>query len=169
MQRERINPFKIGAYLAVLLLIYLVETSFGLHLAVLGYRIDLMPAVVASVALMDGPEEGAIIGIVAGILYDASNVSIEGIYPAYYMIFGVIAGLLSKRYLRKIFASVLLLSSCALLLIGGLRYIFYLFMVKNTSFLLAFQTLCAEVLVAAAFSPLVYYPIKKLSGRFRDT
>lgn len=169
MQRERMNPLKIGAYLLVLLTVYLLQTSFGLKALVFGYHIDLMPAVVASVALMDGPQEGAILGVIAGILYDTSVVSIEGLYPAFYMVFGVAAGFLSKRYLRKMFASALILSSCAMLLINALRYVFYLYMMKKTGFLFVFQTLCAEVLVAAAFSPLVYYPIKKLSLKFKDT
>lgn len=168
MQREHLNFVKIGAYLLLLLVYYLLETSVGLRVSILGIHPDVLPVAVAAAALLDGPAEGAIVGFAAGVLYDVALVSVQGLYPAFYMLFGVAAGFVSRRFLRKIWPSAVLLTAAAMITVGGLRYVFYLLLMKQASFLLSFQALCAEVLLTAALSPLVFFPYRRLSRRFKD-
>ncbi|MGE4549487.1 MAG: rod shape-determining protein MreD [Intestinibacillus sp.] len=166
MQRERIPALKIVIYAALLVLLFLLETANGMPVRVFGIRADVLPCVMAAVALTDGPVEGCIIGILTGVLYDAGFAGAEGLYPLYFMLFGTAAGFFSQRYLRRIFPSMLLLTASAMLLLDLLRYGFSLLTGKNGPFLLFFQAACGETLIAAAFSPVVYLIVRAVSRRF---
>lgn len=165
MQRERPQVVKVVFYLLFLALLYVLETS-NLPLRIFGFRIDLLACVPAAVALMEGPFLGGALGLATGILYDVGYVGVDGLYPIYYMLFGVLAGLLSARFLRKMFPSMLLLTTCGMLILGLMRDGFALLLYTGASFPLAFQSMCGQILVAIALSPLVYLPVRAIYRRF---
>ena len=80
MQRELISIPKMLLYALVTVLVYVIQTSvFGAH-PLFGYHVDLLPAAVTAAALLDGPVEGAVVGLLAGVLYDVGLVGMDGIY-----------------------------------------------------------------------------------------
>lgn len=166
MQRERISILKIITYAALLVLLHLVETSSGVHWRILGFRLDVLPAVMAAVALLDGPVEGVILGLITGVLYDIGFTGTEGMYPLYFMLFGVGAGLFSHRYLRKIFPSMLLITACSMLFLDLFRYGFLVLMGTSSSFLIFMRMACGETLVTLIFTPAVYLAVRFISRRF---
>lgn len=165
MLRERPPILKIVLYLLFLILVYVVETA-QIPLAVFGFRVDLLPCIPAAIALMEGPALGALFGLFTGILYDVGFIGVDGLFPIYYMLFGIAAGVVSMRFLRRMFPSMLLLSACGMLLIGMIRYGISVLLVSRAPFLLAFQAMCGEILVTAALSPLVYLPVRTIARKF---
>lgn len=155
-------PMKIVGYALFLLLVYCLQTSRGTSVTLFSYRVDLLPLVLAAVALWDGPEAGLIIGLLTGILYDISTPMAEGLLPLLYMLYGVFAGVLSQRYLRKVFPACLLLSVLAILL-GNVVRVLYLMWLKDAVFGALGVTLLAELMFSLLFTPAAYYPIRFLS------
>lgn len=165
LMRDRIPIVKIVCYLLLTVLVYVIETAAGLP-RVRGFHIDLLPCLPAAAALFDGPVAGAAVGIVVGLLYDVGYAGAEGLLPVYYMLFGLAAGALSARFLGKMFPSMLLLTSCGMLVLGVLRCCLALTLAAGMSLLLAFQSMCGQILVTALLSPLIYLPVRAISRRF---
>ena len=159
MEKERVNAWKIAAYCLLLLALYCLQTSRGTGRMIFGYRVDLLPCVVATVALLEGPGAGMGIGLLTGILYDLSLPGVEGLYPAYYFLFGLAAGLVAQRYLRRVYLSSLLLSAVALV-VSGLAQILILFWMRGASPSALFITLGIELGLMAVFSPLAYVLVR---------
>lgn len=165
MQRERPPVLKIVLYILFLILVYVLETA-NMPLSVFGFHIDLLPCIPAAVALMEGPLLGGLLGLLTGVLYDVGFVGVDGLFPIYYMLFGIAAGALSMRFLRRMFPSMLLLNTCGMLIISLFRYGFTVLLAGGTSFPLAFQSMCGEILVTVALSPIVYLPVRAIARRF---
>ena len=66
MQRERLSIPKIVLYILLVLIIYVLQTTLFGAWSIRGYHVDLLPALVAAAALLDGPAEGVIVGIAVG-------------------------------------------------------------------------------------------------------
>lgn len=165
MLRERPPIFKIVLYVLFLVLVYVVETAH-MPLRLLGFHIDLLPCIPAAVALMEGPALGGLLGLFTGVLYDVGFVGVDGLFPIYYMLFGIVAGVVSMRFLRRMFPSMLLLSTCGMLLVGLIRYGFSVLLFSGAPFPLAFQSMCGEILVAVALSPVIYLPVRTIARKF---
>ena len=81
MQRERLSIPKIVLYILVALTVYVLQTTLFGAWSIRGYHLDMLPALVAAAALLDGPMEGVIIGVVVGLFYDLGFIGIDGLYP----------------------------------------------------------------------------------------
>ena len=163
MRRER-PVLKTICYLLFLVLVYVIETA-NMPLALFGFRIDLLPCIPAAIALMEGPFFGGMFGLLTGILYDVGFVGVDGLFPIYYMLFGIAAGAVSMRFLRRMFPSMLLLSTCGMLLIGMLRFGFSVMLFSGAPFPLAFQSMCGEILVSVVLSPVIFLPVRASARR----
>lgn len=166
MQRERIPPLKIILYIAVFILLFVLESANGMPVRVMGYRVDILPFAVASVALLDGPVEGASMGLFAGVLYDVAYRTADGLYPVFYLLVGLAAGLLGHRFLRRIYPSALVLGTASMLLLGLWRLAVAVLMRQTGDPLLFLQSVCGQTLVAAALSCIAYLPVRAVSRRF---
>ena len=164
MRRER-SVLKALLYLLLLVVLYVIETA-NLPLKAFGFHIDLLPCVPAAIALMEGPFYGGLFGLLTGILYDVGFVGVDGLFPIYYMLFGIAAGAVSMRFLRRMFPSMLLLSTCGMLIISLLRYGFSVLLFAGAPFPIAFQSMCGEILVSVVLSPVIYLPVRTIARRF---
>lgn len=165
MQRKRPAILKVVLYILFLILVYVIETA-NMPLSIFGFRVDLLPCIPAAIALMEGPLFGGAFGLMTGILYDVGFIGIDGLFPLYYMLFGLAAGALSMRFLRRMFPSMLLLNTCGMLVLNLFRYGIVVLLMGGTSFPLAFQSMCGEILVTVALSPIVYLPVRTIARRF---
>lgn len=164
MKREQ-PILKFVLYLLFLVLIYVIETAH-LPLELFGFHIDLLPCIPAAVALMEGPAWGGLFGLLTGVMYDVGFLGVDGLFPIYYMLFGIVAGAVSMRFLRRMFPSMLLLNTCGMLLIGLIRYGFSVLLFSGAPFPFAFQSMCGEILVTVLLSPFVYLPVRTIARRF---
>lgn len=165
MQKEQPAVLKYVVYTIFLIIAYSIETA-NMPLEILGFRVDILPCIPAAVALMEGPVLGGFIGFMTGMLYDVGLIGVDGLFPIYYMLFGILAGALSMKFLRRMFPSMLLLSTCGMIVIGLLRYGLSLMIISKVPFPLAFQAMCGEILISIILSPIVYFPIRNISRRF---
>lgn len=169
MQREHIPAGKIALYTVILVVLFVLESANGLPVRVLGQRIDILPFAVASVALLDGPVEGAAVGLLAGALYDLGFGGAEGLYALYYLLTGIAAGLLGQRFLRRVYPSALLLGTGMMLLLGLWRFFLIWVFGRTSEPLLYLQSMSGQTLVAALFSPIAYLAVRTVSRRFVKT
>ncbi len=164
MQQEKNLIWKYLLYIAVLLVLFILETSLPMKLS--GFHIDVLPCVALSVALLEGPLEGVVFGLLTGMLYDVGYGGAEGLLPLFYMLCGAAAGVLSQRYLRRILPSLYLLTASVQLLLGFFRYAYSWLEQRPTQLLLFLQQLCGETLVSIVFSTLVYFGVQFISNRY---
>lgn len=168
MQKEGSQIIKMLLYVAIMLVLYVLQTANGFPMHIMGIKIDLLPCVLMSVALLDGPVEGMIIGLVAGILQDVSYNGAEGLLPLYFMVCGVAAGMLGQRYLRRIWPSQAMLSASTVLLMSVMRYAFSWLMQTPLPLLKFTRLVCGNVLIMITLSPLIYFLVRKISRRYQD-
>lgn len=168
MQREQLSIPKILLYIVIALLIYVLQTSLFGAWSIRGYHLDLLPALVAAAALLDGPTEGVIIGIVVGLFYDLGFVGIDGLYPLFFLLFGFIAGVMSRLTLSGSYVSMILMTAFEMILLGLLRYFSYLLPQAGASFLLVMRQIIGGTLLACVFCFIVYWPMQKISRTFAN-
>ena len=155
MQRELISIPKMLLYALVTILVYVIQTTvFGAH-PLFGYHVDLLPAAVTAAALLDGPFEGAVVGLVG----------MDGIYPIWFMLYGLLGGLISRTALAGGFLSMVLMNAFEMLLLGMLRY-FVQLMREGASFLLVLHQTVGGTLVACMLCFIVYLPMRRISRAF---
>lgn len=167
MQSKRLSPKRIFCFFLLLLVIYIIETSAGINIKIFGFHMDLMPAVVASVALCGGSEEGAVIGMLTGILYDLSSVNVEGLYPAYYMLFAILAGYIGAKYLKKTVSAAVILTIGAMAAEDGIKALASLVFLKKSSSLLLLKNICGEILITAVLSPLIFFIVSRMDEKIK--
>ena len=165
MQREQISIPKNILYAVLILVFYALQTSLLRSLTFRGYHIDLLPCFVAAAALLDGPAEGVITGVMVGVLYDLGYPGLDGMYPLFFLLYGLVAGNLSRSVLSRNYISVLMLTFLEMMVLGVLRFFLYL-MPHGASFGLVLQQTVGGALLTVAFAFLVYWPMGRISRRF---
>ncbi len=166
MQREQLSIPKMALYLIYAVIFYAVQSSLFGAWSFRGFHLDLLPAFVAAAALLDGPAEGAVVGIVIGLLYDVSMSGPDGLYPLFFLAFGLLAGALSSLSLSRNYISMLMLNAGEMLVLDLLRYFCYLLPQKGASFLLVLQQTVGGILMASVLCFIVYVPMRIVSRAF---
>ena len=168
MQRERLSIPKIVLYILLALLLCVVQTTLFGAWSIAGYHVDVLPALVVAAALLDGPAEGMIVGIAVGLLYDLGFIGIDGLYPLFFLLFGLGAGVFSRMALSGSYVSMLLTTAFEMVLLGLLRYFAYLLPQAGASLGLVFRQVAAGTLLTCLFSFVAYFPMRRISRLFAD-
>lgn len=165
MQREQVIVPKMLLYILFATLYYALQSSiFGMW-SIRGFHIDLLPCFVAAAALLDGPMEGVIIGVFIGVLYDASFTGIDGVYPILFLVFGLLAGIISREALSRNYVSMMMLTATEMLLVGLFRY--FVFLRKaGASFSLVMQQIIGGIVLACIFGFIIYLVMKRITKIF---
>lgn len=166
MQREYVSIPKIVLYILFALLVYVLQSTIYGTWSLRGYHLDLLPALVVAAALLDGPAEGVIIGITVGLFYDMGFIGIDGLYPLFFLIFGFIAGEMSRLTLSGSYVSMVLMTAFEMVVLGLVRYFAYLLPQTGASFLLVLRQIVGGTLLACLFCFVIYLPMQKISRRF---
>lgn len=151
----------------LLVIVSIFQASLGLRLSLFGMHIDLLPLIVAASGVVMGPSTGLVCGLAAGILYDASGTSVEGLYPMYYMVCGIASGMYGEHYQRHDVINVMLCSMGTITVLSLLRYLFYFQFVNDTSILIFARDIAARALLALILSPIVLLIVRKIKGKER--
>ena len=168
MQREQLSIPKVVLYILFVLLIYVLQSTLFGTWSIRGYHLDLLPALVAAAALLDGPVEGVIIGITVGLFYDLGFIGVDGLYPLFFLIFGFIAGEMSRLTLSGSYVSMVLMTAFEMIVLGLLRYFSYLLPQTGASFGLVLRQIIGGTLLACLFCFIVYWPMQKISWKFAN-
>ena len=128
---------RIGVVGFLLLMTHILEITLLQHIRIGGVLPNLMVVIVISFSLLRGQKEGAIIGVVAGLLYDISFGFLIGGRSMTYGLIGYFCGKLNKNFYRENFilpfmctvASGLFISVVPLLrfiMLGKINLLFFL-------------------------------------------
>ena len=109
--RKRDILLKIVLYCLYLALFYLLQAALFPRLAIGGIKPLILPVAVVGAALYAGSVPGALVGLAAGLLCDASMADGIAVLTVVLTLEGALVGLLSEQFLRR---SLLTLSLCAL-------------------------------------------------------
>jgi uncharacterized membrane protein len=166
MQREQLSVPKMILYALLVLAVYIAQTTLFGAWDFRGYHVDILPAFVAAAALCGGPMEGAVVGLIVGLFYDLGFIGIDGLYPLFFLAFGLVAGMMSRLTLSRSYVSMVMLNAFEMVLLGLLRYFTYLLPQKGASFLLVMKQVAGGTLLACLFCFIAYVPVSKLCRRF---
>ena len=112
---------------------------------------------VVCVALFEGPRVGAVIGAVAGLLWDLYTFLVFGFHAMLLMFIGVTVGLLVQLILRTNFLSGMLLCVCAVAVHTLLEWLLcYLLFLDPEAVTVLLQVYLPNALYTVVLSPVVY-------------
>ncbi len=92
---------KIITYFVLILLLFLLQSSFFCYLKLADVVPNLLIILTVSVALMDGRMEGCIVGFLCGLLIDINYGSLPGLYALGFLLTGYLAGFFNRIYYRE--------------------------------------------------------------------
>ena len=168
MQREQLSIPKTLLYLVFALVFYALQASLFGTWSIRGYHLDLLPALVTAAALLDGPMEGVVVGVTVGLLYDVGFIGVDGLYPLFFLLFGLIAGAMSRLTLSGSYVSMLIMTAVEMVVLGLVRYFAYLLPQTGASFGLVLRQIVGGTLLTCVFRFVVYLPMRRISRRFAD-
>lgn len=150
--------------IVLLVLAFVLQSSLGVRFAVFGVHIDLLPLIVAAAGAVMGSGAGFVCGFAAGLLYDISGSSMEGLYPLYYMVCGILCGVAGEQHQNHPVRTGVLGSVCSILVLAVVRYLFY-FQFSDMGILNFIGDIVGQLLLAVILSPVVVLVVRRMSGR----
>lgn len=163
-QRNLSSVLRVALCIVLLLLAYVLQCSLGIRFSIFGVHIDLLPLIVAAVGIVMGSGAGFVCGFAAGLLYDASGSGVEGIYPLYYLICGILCGIAGERFHNRQIRGTMLCSAGVIVVLAAIRYLF-LFQFSNMGILIFARNIAVQLLLAIILSPVVLAVVRIVSGR----
>ena len=103
-------------YLICIVLCHWFQTLVLSRVSILGAAPLFLPALAVAIGMWEGGVWGALLGLAAGALLDASCSDTHVLFTLLFMAWGFLAGLLAAYFINRRFLSYVLLSAAALLL-----------------------------------------------------
>ena len=155
--------FKILKYAIVIIIINSLQVSLCPYLAIGNIKPNLVIPFVISVAVINGPVTGGIIGLSCGIFIDALSTGTVIINSLTYMYLAVICGMLNINYLRKNFGVVVMFTFIGIFVCEACVHFIHFAIWGASNFFIA---LINPILLISLYSILytipVYFITKKL-------
>ena len=129
-------------------------------------RAEVMPFVVAYIAIFFGKEWGAGFGCFAGILVDAASGKTAGYYTLYLMIAAILVGIVSERYFRTHFLASVASGYLVYLLGNLIRMLVVLVIPGKASFSVFFTYFMPAGLYSLLWSIPLYLVLRRFYRRF---
>lgn len=164
MTRQQSRALRILACAVGMVLCFIVESSLSIRISVLGAHFDVLPPIIAAAAVCLGCPAGLVCGALAGLLYDVSGASIEGLFPLYYMIWGIFGGLVGEKYRVRQLNTIVLLSVGMTTLLSVIRCLFYFQFVTDTGVIFFIKGMVAQALLTVIVCPVVYWAVQRIAG-----
>ncbi|MDO5547575.1 MAG: rod shape-determining protein MreD [Eubacteriales bacterium] len=164
--KQSFRALRILLCAVIMVLCFVVESSLGIRISVFGAHFDFLPPLVAASALCLGCPAGLVCGTLAGLLYDVSGAGIQGLYPIYYMIFGIFCGLMgeSRHTQTHRLRRTILLALGMPMLLSVIRYLFYFQFISETGLPFVLQCLALQAILTVVLCLPVYWLITRISG-----
>lgn len=159
---KRLTPvLHTGLTAGLVLLVYVVQVSLRLRVGAFAV-IDLLPPLVVAAGCVLGSGAGMVCGLLAGLLHDVSGAGIEGIYPLYFMLCGILCGYLSEHHPRARMRIALLCAACTVGIISVLRYLFYFQFVTQTGIAIFALHIARRMVVCMLLCPIAILLVRLL-------
>jgi rod shape-determining protein MreD len=85
----------------MIVVLYLLQSSFFIHLELAGVVPNLLIILTATAGIVSGSREGCIIGFFCGLLMDLTGGGIVGMYALGYLIAGYLAGIVNRFFYKE--------------------------------------------------------------------
>lgn len=142
-------------YGLALLPVWVAEAFVFSHYPIFGIKPMLLPLAAVAVATLEGPSGGAGFGLAVGVLFDAYQGTLPGVFTLVLTGMGLCSGLLCRYFLRQNLVGCFLCSLMTLAAIDVLRILARLLgRVASPSLLLTLAG--KEILLSLCFVPLVF-------------
>lgn len=143
------------AYGLALLPVWLLEELLFSRYPILGLTPMLLPLAAVAVATLEGASGGTGFALAAGILFDAAQGQVSGVFTLLLALMGLCSGLLSRYFLRQNLIGCFLCSLLTLTAVDTLRVLFR--WARGVAAPAALLSLAGrELLLSLCFVPLVY-------------
>ncbi len=151
---------------ALMFISIILETTIFSEFRFLGASPSIIPFIVASIALLEGPEEGAIAGLVGGFLCDALYSGYEGFYTVSLPILAVLICLMNTIMYWKNFGMAVLDWAVLIGAMHFVRFCLYMLALGQGSIRSLLYVIPGEVTATLAFTPFLYIIISKIVNFF---
>ena len=157
MKEKICRASKIILCMLLMIIACIFQSAFSAKMNVWGRHIDFLPMLTAVAGMTLGGTGGMVCGLTAGILYDVCGNAIEGIYPLYFMIWGIVCSSISTRIsrYRGVWTAVCSLSMTAMWFL--IRYLFYFQFETEASLWTFSKNALICCIVTFIFTPLLYH------------
>lgn len=164
--KKWIYVWKYGAYAAVMLLLYILQTTPGLF-AIYGIKPNLVIPAAVAIAFLEDEYLGGIYGAFAGILCDFGGFSLYGMGAMVIMVSCVVIGLLAIYMLRPTMINFIIALLLLMLLRGLMDFLFSYAMwnYENVMIVLVYKIL-PTIVYSVAVGPLMLVIYRRLQKYF---
>ena len=125
IRSDRYTYLKYGSYALLMLGFFVLQSSRGTAVWLNGATVNVLPFLVASVALLDGPYAGGAFGFAGGVLLTVNSAGVEGFSSLSLGLFGILFGLFGAYYLRNILFSALAGGIVCMVVESVFAYVFH--------------------------------------------
>lgn len=159
--------YKYACLFVIMFLSIIIETTFFSEFRLLGSSPAFLPFIVAAAALLEGPEEGVVAGLLAGFLCDALYSGYEGFYTVTLPILAVLICLMNTIMYWKNFGMAVLDWAVMICLLHLVRYCIYMLAAGRGSVASLLYIIPGELLTTLPFTPILYIAVKKTTKFFQ--
>lgn len=168
IRSDRYVWLKYGSYALLLLGFFVLQSSRGTALWLGGATVNVLPFLVAAVALLDGPYAGGAFGFAGGVLLNLNNAGVEGFASLSLGLFGILFGLFGAYYLRNILFSALAGGMVCMAVESFFAYIFHDLLIYGMSLPQAMGLFGRQLLLSLPVGALAYVLVSAVHRRFTE-
>lgn len=165
---DRYTLLKYSGYALLMLGLFVLQSSRGTAIQLWGASVNVMPFLVAAVALLDGPYAGGVLGFFAGVLLTVNGTGVEGFGSLMLGLFGVGFGLFGAYYLRPVILSALSGGLVCMTVESIFRYVFHDLLMYGMTLSEAFGLFGARLLLSLPAGALTWLLVKAVHRRFTE-
>lgn len=167
-KKRRILAVKHLSYTGIILLSYILGTTPGL-LTIFGTSPNLVVPLVTAIAIYEGEFAGGLYGAFCGLLWDNGSFTLFGLGGMFFLLMGVVIGLLIIYLLQNSLRNAFALTAAAALLHGVMTYSFlYGMWGYEGSYLILLNKTLPSVLYTTLLTWPAYLGIGRIHHRFKE-
>ena len=159
---------KVVVYSALAVILLVLQSSRTTGASLWSASANLMPFLVAALALYENPYMAGGIGFFAGLLLSVHSSTIEGLAAIWLAIFGVAYAYLAEVFFRN---------NIVLSIVGGIgclafgeicKHVFYYMLVYGVSLTTGLLTLAGSLILSVPFGVVVCFAVRFISRKFSE-
>ena len=149
-------------YVSLLLIAYLLQTSYSINSVFLRMKINVIPYILVAVTMYERIEPSMALWCFAGLLFDASSASVDGSMLLFYGLCGIGVSILTRLVFRRVVLSATIMGSAIILIHSLFAYIFYVAVSSDWAITDSVYMFFAKFVVSVLISPFIYFLIRKI-------
>ena len=165
-ERVKKGILKYAIFFFLTVVVFALQSSRLFDFHIFGAAADVMPFIVAALALYEGPYAAGAAGFVAGLLLSLHSNTLEGLDSLFLALFGVAFAMLSTMFFRE---NVLLCFAGGGICLAAtelIKYVFYFYLADGVGPAAGLMMIAGKLLRSAVGGLLVCIAVRAVSRRF---